>query len=481
MRSLKSEEQALECGFGTSGAGVADTLQRDGNRDFAAADAFEEEALEGSAAFRAMRIDRAARAFQCAAGLDEEIVVFDFEAECFEGRGFARAGEFDVGEEGTIAAQAAARAEQRFEFAGRVNFGGQLGQISDMISFIVPAHNEEALIVRTIEAIHSSAKATGEDYEIVVVNDASTDRTAELARENGALVVSVGHRQIARTRNSGGHAARGDRFFFIDADTLANPAAVKAALRVMDKGAVGGGALVKIEPPSPLYIRLIVLASLVPAKLAGFCGGAFMFCTRDAFLKSGGFDERMFWAEEGAFALRLKRLGAFTVVWPRVFTSGRRLHTLSARKGVSFARGLLRGSKAFTSRESVKEIWYDSNRAEDQTPAVSVGRRIANGILLFITLALISGPMWSFIPWSLTPLSTPFGKFRFVVAMIICHAGLVFWPFGIALLVNLFRQTWSREWIRLAAVAAFCLWMARDCSIGVMKLWMIIYAWLTTG
>jgi glycosyltransferase involved in cell wall biosynthesis len=350
-----------------------------------------------------------------------------------------------------------------------------------MISFIVPAHNEEALIVRTIQAIHHSARATGDEYEIIVVDDASTDQTAELARANGASVVTVAHRQIARTRNSGGHAARGDRLFFIDADTLAHPAAVQAALRVMDKGAVGGGALVKIEPPSPLYIRVLLLFALIPAKLAGFCGGAFMFCTCDAFLKSGGFDERMFWAEEGSFALRLKRLGRFTVIWQRVLTSGRRLQTVSGKQGWSFLRGLFRGSKAFTTRDSIKEIWYNSNRVHEQKTNVPISRRIANAILLFVTLSLITAPVWSFISWEHTPLPTAFGKFRFFNAMIICHAGLVFWPAGIALLVNLCRQSWSLEWVRLAAVTAFCLWQARSSSVGVMQLWMIIYSWVTTA
>lgn len=246
----------------------------------------------------------------------------------------------------------------------------------------------------------------------------------------------------------------------------------------MDKGAVGGGALVKIEPPSPLYVQLLLLFALIPAKLAGFCGGAFMFCTRDAFLKSGGFDERMFWAEEGAFALRLKRLGQFTVIWQRVVTSGRRLHTVSARQGLAFLRGLFRGSKLFTSRDSVKEIWYNSSRAHEQKPGVPLSRRLANGVLLLITLSLITGPVWSFIPWSQTPLSTPFGKFHFVNAMLICHVGLVFWPAGILLLLNLLRQRWSREWIRLAAVTAFCLWQARSCSIGVIALWLVIFGWL---
>ena len=353
------------------------------------------------------------------------------------------------------------------------------GALSDgrMISFVVPAHNEEALIVQTLRAIHSSMREIGEAYEIIVVNDASTDATAKLAQENGARVVDVSHRQIARTRNSGGRAAVGERLFFIDADTTANTKAVRAALRCMDKGAVGGGAMVDIEGPAPLYVSLISVVALIPAKLIGFCGGAFMFCTREAFEKSGGFDETMFWAEEGAFALRLKRLGRFVVIWPRVLTSGRRLRTLSGRQGLSFLRSIFRGTKLFTSREAVKEIWYDSNRSADSVIQNSIRARVVNGLLLLATIALITGPVWNFIPWSATPLSTIFGKLRFVDAVFICHVTLIFWPFAILLFVNLFRQTWSREWIRLAATTAFCFWQAWHSTINVVAIWMVGLDW----
>ena len=103
------------------------------------------------------------------------------------------------------------------------------------ISFVVPAHNEQASLPRTLQAIHDSARPTGQSYEIVVVDDASTDGTAEIARQHGAAVISVHHRQIAATRNSGGRAARGERIFFVDADTKANARAVAAALRPSSK------------------------------------------------------------------------------------------------------------------------------------------------------------------------------------------------------------------------------------------------------
>ena len=72
-----------------------------------------------------------------------------------------------------------------------------------MISFIVPAYNEELLLPATLSALEAAAHALGEPSEIVVVDDASTDRTAAVAEEHGARVIQVNHRQIAATRNSG--------------------------------------------------------------------------------------------------------------------------------------------------------------------------------------------------------------------------------------------------------------------------------------
>src|SRR5438128_2098443 len=89
-----------------------------------------------------------------------------------------------------------------------------------VISFIIPAYNEEALLGQTLSAVHESARTLGEPYEIITVNDASTDRTGEIALEHGARVVAVKCRQIAATRNAGARAAAGDILFFVDADTV---------------------------------------------------------------------------------------------------------------------------------------------------------------------------------------------------------------------------------------------------------------------
>src|SRR5258705_4647021 len=116
-----------------------------------------------------------------------------------------------------------------------------------MISFIIPAYNEALLLAATLDAVSASARAVGEDYEIIVADDASTDDTALIAERHGARLVRVAHRQIAATRNSGARAAHGDLLIFVDADTIVNEGVVRAAVDALHSGAVGGGAAVAFE------------------------------------------------------------------------------------------------------------------------------------------------------------------------------------------------------------------------------------------
>lgn len=351
-----------------------------------------------------------------------------------------------------------------------------------MISFIVPAHNEEAKLGGTLQAISNAARVVGQPYEIIVVDDASTDATAQIARQHNAAVVSVHHRQIAATRNSGARAAKGNRLFFVDADTTINPRAVSAALRYLDQGAVGGGAPTLFDGFVPLYIQLIAFLNVLGARLIGFTGGAFMYCTSAAFKATGGFDERLFWSEEGAWALALKREGRFVVLWQPVLTSGRRFRAISGSQVIAtLIRLALSPSKTFTERASVEKIWYDSNRSNDERIPTSLSARLSNGIALVILLTLLTGPLWYFIPRSWTPLNSAFGKFRFGDGLFLCHAGLFFWPVSFVLLRLLFQRRHRLEWIKLAALCAFCLWQAWESTKGVVSYWSWFYHYFAPG
>jgi glycosyltransferase involved in cell wall biosynthesis len=234
-----------------------------------------------------------------------------------------------------------------------------------MISFIVPAYNEERLLAGTLRAVHTAAAEVAEGYEIVVADDASTDATAVTARTGGARVVSVAHRQISATRNAGARAARGDRYFFVDADTVVSGSVVRAALRALDDGAVGGGAAVAFDGQIPRWAELMLPVFVWAFRVAGLAAGCFLFCTRSAFDAVGGFDEALYAAEEIAMSRALKRHGRFVVLREGVVTSGRKLRAYTGTELLRIVPRLaLRGWGAVRSRDGL-EIWYERRREED--------------------------------------------------------------------------------------------------------------------
>jgi glycosyltransferase involved in cell wall biosynthesis len=232
-----------------------------------------------------------------------------------------------------------------------------------MISFIVPAHNEEAWIGRCVAAIRNGAEALGEPHEIIVVDDGSNDTTASITRQQGAQVIRVEHRQIAATRNAGARQARGDILFFVDADTLTNAAAIQSALRAIRTGAVGGGCVPRFEGWLPWWFRLIEPLIGPAVRLARFLpSGTFLFCTREVFQAVGGFDEKYYAAEEVVFVAALKRQGRFAILAETVVTSGRKLREHSSWSLVrQFMRLVLRGPRGLRSRKGL-EYWYEPER-----------------------------------------------------------------------------------------------------------------------
>jgi glycosyltransferase involved in cell wall biosynthesis len=238
-----------------------------------------------------------------------------------------------------------------------------------MISFIIPAYNEEQFLGRTLTALLAAARALGQPFEVVVVDDASTDRTAAIAREHGARVVPVAHRQIAATRNAGARAANGEMFIFIDADTVVTERAVASAVEAMRRGAAGGGCAFRFDGRVPLYGRLMAAGTGPLYRLLRMASGCFLFCTREAFGAAGGFDEGLFGAEEAALSLALRRQGRFVILREFVTTSGRKLRAHSAREVLGLlARLALAGPRSVRRREGL-ELWYGERRPDPECAA----------------------------------------------------------------------------------------------------------------
>jgi len=233
-----------------------------------------------------------------------------------------------------------------------------------MISFIVPAYDEALLLGATLDAIRRAADACGEAHEVVVADDASSDRTAEVAERRGARVVRVAHRQIAATRNSGARAARGELLVFVDADTLIDAAVLRAALAALRSGAVGGGCAVRFDGSVPAYARIVTPLLVASFRTLGFACGCFVFCTRAAFEASGGFDETMFGGEEIEISRALAKQGRFVVLRSCVLSSGRKMRTHTAFEILStLVRLGIRGKRGVRRREGM-ELWYGERRPD---------------------------------------------------------------------------------------------------------------------
>lgn len=231
-----------------------------------------------------------------------------------------------------------------------------------MLSIIIPAHNEEHYLPRTLKAARDAAAALGEPFEIIVVNDASTDRTAAIAQEYGASVVSVDRRQISMVRNDGAAVAKGDWLVFVDADSEVNADVLIAARDAIRNGAIGGGSATQFDDVVPLYARLFMRV-LVPAyRWMRTAAGCFMYSTRDAFDAIGGFDATLFASEEVVFSRAMRRHGRFVIVRETVITSGRKLRQYSAWTLFGTLIGqVLKGRRAFRRREGL-DVWYNAPR-----------------------------------------------------------------------------------------------------------------------
>jgi len=192
--------------------------------------------------------------------------------------------------------------------------GGLITDAVEMpsLSVIIPAFNEAGYILETLDRLgaaeqHFKAVAPAA-VQILVVDNASTDRTAELAQSAGATVVHEAEHNIARVRNAGAAAARHDVLIFLDADTLVPPELLLGIARAMTDPTCAGGSVDLLHQANSLLLRAYFRLWRVFGLLCGTAQGACQFCRRSVFQELGGYDETWYMGEDVDFYWRLKRV-----------------------------------------------------------------------------------------------------------------------------------------------------------------------------
>lgn len=180
-----------------------------------------------------------------------------------------------------------------------------------MISIIIPTLNEEKLLPRLLEDIK---KQTYTDYEIIVADANSTDRTREIAEQFGSRVTDGGLPGVGR--NNGAKIARGEYFIFFDSDITIKEDFLENAFNEFQEKYLDV-ATCSYFPDSDEYKNWFDVYNSY-ARVVQFirpsCGGAFIFTTRRMFERIEGFDESLKLAEDHNFVKRASKYGKFRIL-----------------------------------------------------------------------------------------------------------------------------------------------------------------------
>jgi glycosyltransferase involved in cell wall biosynthesis len=187
------------------------------------------------------------------------------------------------------------------------------------VSFIIPALNEEKRIAALIDDINVLLPSF--NYEIIVSDGHSTDKTAEIAEKKGAKVIKDNidsPKTIANGRNSGASIASGDIFIFCDADTVIkdpNNFLTEVLSVFRNHEIVGGAPSLSIIPEETIlkdkifhylfnHIVKFSFGTRVP-----ICGGQCQIVRESSFREVNGYNATIVHGEDSDFFRRLRKIG----------------------------------------------------------------------------------------------------------------------------------------------------------------------------
>lgn len=248
------------------------------------------------------------------------------------------------------------------------------------MSVIVPAYNAAGTIGRCLEAL---AGQTHPPDEVIVVDDGSTDDTADVAEGFGVHVIRQRNRGPGAARNRGAAVAQGDILLFTDADCAPGPHWVARMLRAFEDPQVAGAKGVYGSRQRGLVARFVQLEyedrceRMLDAETIDFVDTYSAAYRRDVFRSVGGFDPSFRMDEDQELSFRLAERGH-----KLVFVPGARVVHLHVTRLSEYARRKfwIGYWKARVMRDHPAKLMRDSHTP--QTLKLQMGLAGLGGILL---------------------------------------------------------------------------------------------------
>ncbi|MCC6502893.1 MAG: glycosyltransferase [Deltaproteobacteria bacterium] len=245
------------------------------------------------------------------------------------------------------------------------------------VSVIIPALNEERHIGQCLGALSEIDRA-GLPVEVIVVDNGSTDRTVEIARQAGVRVLERPGIRIAAMRNAGVASSKGDLLAFVDGDCVVKKDWLTSAIKAIKREGAAAVGSFHITPEEAGWIGRTAeaLQSTKVGSRINYIPSGNLIATRAAFEKVRGFNEALETSEDVDFCHRLKEAGFKLFIDPAISS----VH---------------HGAPKTVSEMFAREMWHGKNTCtvfiNDLLKARNRNLILFSGINLVLLLSMLAG------------------------------------------------------------------------------------------
>lgn len=184
-----------------------------------------------------------------------------------------------------------------------------------MLSIIIISKNEEHYLPALLESIKNQAGIRKKDYELILSDAQSTDKTREIAKRYGCRIIEGGLPSVGR--NNGAKASRYENLLFLDSDIILPPDFLLNLEKVFERGIECGSPRI-LPVTNDLFIKFIYgfynKFAILMQHILPFSGGMCLFSTKRLFYKIHGFNEKMLLSEDHDYVTKAAKFGKFSIV-----------------------------------------------------------------------------------------------------------------------------------------------------------------------